>query len=159
CTDPSDPLGIACEFARCRAVRFDARNHDIEDRMTALALQDVHRKLHAAKIFIVRKNTFEERVPGQTGIDLGLDVLDEILLVDRTRNRVFTKRRERYEFGLTACSRYLCAICCCTFEESVRRQPDVEGSGLSESVRVLVLFDVAGFHTDAFMACGRIVAS
>src|SRR5206468_5154484 len=61
--------------------------HDIEDRMTALALQDVHRKLHAAEIFIVRKNTFEERVPGQTGIDLGLDVLDEILLVDRKIGR------------------------------------------------------------------------
>src|SRR3989442_5118203 len=43
--------------------------------------------------------------------------------------------------------------------KSVRRQPDVEGSGLSASVRVLVLVDVAGNRADATLARGRVVAA
>ena len=41
----------------------------------------------------------------------------------------------------------------------MRRQPDVEGSGLSAPVRVLVLVDVAGNRTDATLARGRVVAA
>ena len=62
--------------------------------MTTLALHDVHWKLHASEIFVIRVTAFQNRIAGQPAIDFGLDAFDKILVVDCTRDGVLAKRRE-----------------------------------------------------------------
>ena len=57
-TDTTTTLRVAAKLRRCRAVRFDVPNGEFEYGEAALALNDVHRELHAAKILIVGVNAF-----------------------------------------------------------------------------------------------------
>src|SRR5213594_412865 len=82
-------LRIAGDFTSGGTVRFDFGNRDIEDGMTPLALHDMHRKLHAAEIFIVGVKAFENRVACQSSIDFGLDMFDQVLFVDCTCDDIY----------------------------------------------------------------------
>src|SRR5439155_10442330 len=135
---------------RCGAIGLYTGDCDLEYRKPALVLLDLHRKLHAAEILVVGINSFDKRIAGEAAIDSGLDMFNEILLIDRARNRVFAERRKRNDL-VTARTRYFGRgrICCCALQEPMRREPDVERPDFRPPVRVLILDDIARDRPDA----------
>src|SRR5205823_3316058 len=109
------------------------------------------------EIFVVGINSFDKRIAGEADIDSSLDMFDEILLIDPARNRVFAERRKRNDL-LTALTRYFGRgrICCCPLQETMRREPNVEGPDFRPSIRVLILDDIARDRPDAALPCGWI---
>jgi hypothetical protein len=87
-------LEVAAEFQCGGTVRLHAVDCDIEDRIAALTLNDVHGKVHATKVFVAGINAFNQRIARKTAVDSHLDSLDEILFVDRSRYSVLPEGRE-----------------------------------------------------------------
>ena len=110
-------------------VDFDVRNREIEDRMVALPLHDMHRKLHSAEIPEVGVGGFENHVAEERIVDPGFHAFDEILVVDESHNRRFVLTHEREHAVLPAADGLLLdgrVVRRCGLQEAMRHHPDLE---------------------------------
>src|SRR5262249_48335584 len=140
-----------------RVVRLHAGDGDVENRITTLLLDDVHRKFNAGEVFVIRINTLDKCVAGESDIDFCRDVLDKILFIYRSCDCVLVEGGKRHQFLFSTRTRdRSLAVSNGTFQESMRGQPHIERAGFGAAIDVLVLDDVARDRTDASLTSARI---
>src|SRR5688572_460304 len=79
--------------AHC-TVRRHADDIQVEDWMPTLLLYDLAGKFHAAKVFVARVDRFEKHVTEKGIVYPRLDLLDEVVRVDKPVNRSFVLPHE-----------------------------------------------------------------
>ncbi len=86
----------------------------VEDRVAALPLHDLHRKLHAAEVLVVGVHGFEQRVAEVRGVNPCLNPFNQVLIVDVSIHLALfwpVKVTTLYRLPFSVCDR---AVACCS---------------------------------------------